>query len=48
MNYQTTQVLQLTEKGQIEARVVDLSEVYLEVLRVRRQIALAERNLITI
>ncbi|MDF1816871.1 MAG: TolC family protein, partial [Verrucomicrobiales bacterium] len=35
---------QLTEKSLIEERVVDLSEVYLEVLRVRRQIALAQRN----
>lgn len=32
------------EKAMIESRVVDLSEVYLEVIRARRQIALAEKN----
>lgn len=32
------------EKSMIESRVVDLAEVYLEVIRTRRQIALAERN----
>ena len=35
---------QLTEKSMIEQRVVDLTEVYLEVIRVRKQIQLAERN----
>ena len=35
---------QLTEKSMIESRTVDLSEVYLEVIRVRRQIDLAQRN----
>ena len=32
------------EKGMIEERVVDLAEVYLEVIRTRRQIELAELN----
>jgi len=32
------------EKGMIEARVVDLCEVYLEVIRTQRQIRLAETN----
>ncbi|MDF1755011.1 MAG: TolC family protein [Verrucomicrobiales bacterium] len=36
---------QISEKSLIEARVVDLSEVFLEVLRVRKQIELAERNI---
>ncbi len=35
---------QYMEKGMIEDRIVDLVEVYYEVLRTRRQIALAERN----
>ncbi len=35
---------QLLEKGFIEERVVDLAETYMEVIRTRRQIALAERN----
>lgn len=35
---------QYLEKSMIETRVVDLSEVYLEVLRTKRQVALAEQN----
>ena len=35
---------QYYEKGMIEARVVDLCEVYLEVIRTRRQVELAEMN----
>jgi len=35
---------QLTEKSLIEKRVVDLSEVFLEILRVRQQIQLAQQN----
>lgn len=35
---------QISEKALIEQRVVDLTEVYLEVLRTRKQIHLAERN----
>ena len=35
---------QYLEKAQIEARVVDLAEVYMELIRAGRQIALAERN----
>lgn len=35
---------QYLEKSMIETRVVDLAEVYLEVLRTRRQIELAELN----
>ena len=35
---------QYLEKSMIETRVVDLAEVYLEVIRTRRQIALAEKN----
>ncbi len=38
---------QLTEKSLIEKRVVDLSEVYMEILRVRQQIPLAQRNVDT-
>ena len=36
---------QYLEKSMIESRVVDLTEVYLEVFRAKRQIALAEENL---
>ena len=35
---------QYLEKGMIEDRVVDLVEVYMEVIRTRRQVALAQRN----
>lgn len=35
---------QYLEKSMIETRVVDLSEVYLEVIRTKRQVALAEQN----
>ncbi len=35
---------QFNEMAMIEARVVDLTEIYLEIIRVRRQIALAKRN----
>jgi len=35
---------QYLEKGMIEDRVVDLVEVYLEVIRSRKQVALAEKN----
>lgn len=35
---------QYLEKSMIESRVVDLSEVYLEVIRTKKQIALAEKN----
>jgi len=35
---------QYLEKSMIETRVVDLSEVYLEVIRTKRQIVLAEQN----
>ncbi len=35
---------QYLEKSMIETRVVDLSEVYLEVIRTRKQITLAEEN----
>ncbi|MAS97057.1 MAG: hypothetical protein CMO55_28025 [Verrucomicrobiales bacterium] len=35
---------QYLEKGMVESRVVDLVEVYLEVIRTERQIRLAERN----
>lgn len=35
---------QYLEKGMVESRVVDLTEVYLEVIRTQRQIRLAERN----
>ena len=38
------QAQQLIEMGQIEARVVDLAEVYLEVIRTGRQLDLAEEN----
>lgn len=35
---------QYLEKSQIEMRVVDLAEVYMEIIRTHRQIALAERH----
>ncbi len=35
---------QLNEKSMIESRTTDLVETYMEVIRVRRQIALAQRN----
>lgn len=35
---------QYLEKSMIESRVVDLAEVYLEVIRTRRQISLAQQN----
>lgn len=38
---------QYLEKGMIESRVVDLAEVYMEVLRTEKQIALANENIAT-